>query len=399
MAAIRVMIVDDSVVVRRVVADALKAAPEIEVVGSAANGRFALEKMPTLRPDVVTMDIEMPEMDGITAVRELRRAGHRQPIIMFSTLTERGAQATFEALAAGASDYMTKPSQVADVRDAIRQVREGLIPRIKALVPQRPSQAPQAPQAPARPQLPAIARVLPTPRNEPQRTSPVIPAACPTPEPLPAAQPAPVVTRAVTPSRSADYDILAVGCSTGGPEALSTFLGGLPANLGVPVVVVQHMPPIFTAQFAARLDRQHPLRVVEADAPEQLRPGSVYIAPGDFHLEVHRQSGGVWTRTTQAPAENFCRPAVDVLFRSVVAAFGSRTLAVVLTGMGSDGRLGAEAMVRAGGSVLVQDQSTSVVWGMPGAVAGAGLAEQILPLNQLAPAVRRKLETATVRNA
>lgn len=380
MRTIRVMIVDDSAVVRRVVSDALRAEPQIEVVGFAQNGRVAVQQISVLRPDVLTMDIEMPELDGISTVRELRRAGHRQPIIMFSTLTERGAQATFDALSAGATDYIPKPSQVVDVTDAIAQVRAGLIPLIKAL----------APRQHVRPE-PRMPTAAPAPTPAPQ----VVPPPRPAPEPVvtPAAAAPPI------PPRSVDVpavDVLAVGCSTGGPEALSTFLSGLPEQFPVPVVVVQHMPPVFTAQFAARLDRQLPLRVVEASAPEQLRPGSVYIAPGDYHLEVHRQQGGVWTRTTQAPPENFCRPAVDVMLRSVAATFGGRTLGVILTGMGQDGRIGCEALVRAGGRVLVQDQATSVVWGMPGAVAGAGLAEQVLPLGQLAGAVRRHVEQPAV---
>jgi two-component system, chemotaxis family, protein-glutamate methylesterase/glutaminase len=192
-------------------------------------------------------------------------------------------------------------------------------------------------------------------------------------------------------TRTSGYLLLVVGCSTGGPEALGTLLRGLPPDLPVPVVVVQHMPPVFTRQFAMRLDRNLPLTVVEATGGERLAAGTVYIAPGDHHLRVRAVPGGAVTALDQEPPENFCRPAVDVLFRSAATAFGADVLGVVLTGMGSDGRRGSLDLVAAGGSVMVQDEATSVVWGMPGAVALAGAAEEVLPLPLLAAAVGRRL--------
>jgi two-component system chemotaxis response regulator CheB len=194
--------------------------------------------------------------------------------------------------------------------------------------------------------------------------------------------------------RDTPFRLLAVGCSTGGPEALSRFLSGFPADLPVPVVVVQHMPPVFTRQFAGRLDRQHKVRVLEAAGGEVLEAGTVYIAPGDFHLELQARGAGVVTRLQQGPPENFCRPAVDVLFRSAAAVFGADVLGVVLTGMGADGRRGSEQLVSRGASVVVQDEATSVVWGMPGAVAGAGLAEEVLALDDLGPAVLQRLQSS-----
>jgi two-component system chemotaxis response regulator CheB len=354
---IRVLVVDDSVVIRRLVSDVLAADPDIEVVGTASNGRLALAKLDLLSPDLVTMDIEMPEVDGIEAVRRMRAAGSRLPVIMFSTLTEHGAMATLDALAAGASDYVTKPANVGSVGASMEQVRAQLVPRIKALVPRlgggsvaKPAKAPVV----SRPVVPPVAR---RPRTEPFR-------------------------------------VLAVGCSTGGPEALAKLLSTLPADLSVPVVVVQHMPPVFTRQFAARLDRTLPFCVVESAGGEALQPGHVYVAPGGHHLEVVSIKGVFLTRLTQAPPENFCRPAVDVLFRSAAATYGPGVLAAVLTGMGSDGRHGAESVVAAGGSVLVQDEATSVVWGMPGSVVQAGAAEEVLPLLELGAALWRRISAS-----
>ena len=354
---VRVLVVDDSVVVRRLVSDVLTSDPGIEVVGTAANGLIALAKVDALRPDIVTMDIEMPELDGVEAVRRMRASGHRMPVIMFSTLTDRGATATLDALAAGATDYVTKPANVGSVGQSIDQVRSVLIPKVKALVT---AAAPQrAPQSPGR-------------------------AAGPPPSIV--ADP-PLAARATPPS---GYRALVVGASTGGPEALRAFLGELPP-LPVPVAVVQHMPPVFTRQFAARLDRQLAAAVVEAEVGSRLLPGTVLVAPGDHHLHVGGSAAAPVVSLSQEAPENYCRPAVDVLFRSAAAVYGAHVLAVVLTGMGHDGCAGARAVVEAGGSVLVQDRESSVVWGMPGSVATAGLAEAVLPLADLAAAVSQRL--------
>jgi two-component system chemotaxis response regulator CheB len=361
---IRVMVVDDSVVVRKIVTDVLSADPDIEVVGTAVNGKVALAKLPQLEPDLVTMDIEMPEMNGIEAVRAIRAGaggggagrGHsRVPIIMFSTLTERGASATLDALSAGANEYVTKPANVGSVGQSMESVREQLIPKIKALTgrPVTPGPAPAA-------------RVAPPP--------PAAPRSGPSKKPA----------------------VLVIGSSTGGPEALAKMLPQLPASLPVPVLLVQHMPPVFTRQFAQRLDRLCALRVVEAADGSPLTPGTVHLAPGDHHLVV-RPSGrqGHQTGLTQGPPENFCRPAVDPLFRSAVAAYDGAVLGVVLTGMGADGRNGAGEIRAAGGTVLVQDQATSVVWGMPGAISQAGYADEILPLGKVADAIQRHLSGLT----
>ncbi|MBN1094548.1 chemotaxis response regulator protein-glutamate methylesterase [Blastococcus sp. TML/M2B] len=355
MKPIRVMVVDDSVVVRKIVTDVLSEDPGIEVVGTAVNGKVALSKLAALAPDLITMDIEMPEMNGIEAVRAIRGSRNRVPIIMFSTLTERGATATLDALSAGANDYVTKPANVGSVAQSMESVREQLIPKIKALTGR--------PVGPVRTAAP-----IPPPRPAPPR-------ATPTKKPA----------------------VLVIGSSTGGPEALAKLLPQLPATLPVPVLVVQHMPPVFTRQFAQRLDRLCALRVVEATDGVPLQPGTVHLAPGDHHLLVRPGRGAHTTGLTQGPPENFCRPAVDPLFRSAVAAYDGAVLGLVLTGMGSDGRNGAAEIRAAGGTVLAQDQATSVVWGMPGAVTQAGLADEVLPLDRIAEALGRHLSGVPAR--
>ncbi len=350
------LVVDDSVVVRRLVADTLAADSRIEVVGVAADGQLALAKVEQLTPDLVTMDLEMPVLDGVAAVRALRAAGHRMPIIMFSTLTERGAVATLDALAAGATDYVAKPSTTGSAREALAQVAADLVPRIVALAGRRAALADPT----------AGATVVSGPR----------------PAPVTGLQ----ARRRAVPARPR---VVVLGSSTGGPEALARVLSGLPARLPVPVVVVQHMPPVFTRQLAARLDRIGPSTVVEAEGGEDLEPGWVYLAPGGRHLDLVPTARGARTRLTDDEPVHFCRPSVDVLFRSAVPVYGRDVLGVVLTGMGSDGRSGCEEIVAAGGSVLVQDEATSVVWGMPGSVAEAGLAHDILPIDAIGTALGR----------
>src|SRR3954469_16210272 len=350
------MVVGDSGVARKIVTDVLSEDPMITVVGTAPNGRLAVAKLEQLKPDLITMDIEMPEMNGIEAVRAIRSGAgltqrNRVPIIMFSTLTERGASATLDALSSGANDYVTKPANVGSVAQSMESVRQQLVPKIKGLT-RRPMTGgpPPAPVAPVAPRPPK-------------------------PRTLAAKEAA----------------VLVIGSSTGGPEALTKVLPLLPASLPVPVLLTQHMPPVFTRQFAQRLDRLCALEVVEAVDGSPLVPGTVHIAPGDHHLVVSSSGGVKRTALNQAPPENFCRPAVDVMFRSAVAAYDGAVLGVVLTGMGSDGRIGAGQIREAGGTVVAQDQATSVVWGMPGAVTQAGFADEVLPLDRVAEAITRLL--------
>lgn len=345
MGPIRVLVVDDSVVIRRLVTTVLESDPDVVVVGTAASGRIALAKLDQLAPDIVTLDVEMPDLDGIGTLRELRTTRSRLPVVMFSTLTERGAAKTLEALSLGASDYVCKPANVGSVPEAMAAVRDQLIPKIKALVPGRSA---------------AFTRPVPVVPHQPAGSTP-----------------------------TGRADVLAIGSSTGGPDALAAVLTALPASLPVPVVVVQHMPPVFTRLLAQRLDGKCGLQVKEAEDGDLLRPGLVLVAPGDRHLEVHAGPSGPRAVLTSAPPESFCRPAVDVLFRSVLSVYGERSLAVVLTGMGSDGARGADQLRRAGAEVVAQDEVTSVVWGMPGAVVAAGAAHRVLPLHAIAADVQR----------
>ena len=344
---ISVLVVDDSVVVRRMIVDALANEPGIQVVGTAADGKIALAKIDQLRPDLVTLDIEMPVMDGLEALRRLRKTHPRLPVIMFSTLTARGAVATLDALAAGASDYVTKPANVGSVSNSTRTIREQLVPRIHVLGGKGKTPAPsRVPASLARPSAP----------SGPARVA---------------------ATSGVAPK------VIAIGASTGGPDALARLFGAIQANLPVPILVVQHMPPVFTKMFAERLDRQSRLRVMEAADGVAIEPGAVYIAPGDRHMLVVQRGTDVVVRLNDAPPENSCRPAVDVLFRSVARIYGRSTLAAVLTGMGQDGRRGGVELQGVGAEVIAQDEQSSVVWGMPGAIVNNGLANAVLPLNEI----------------
>lgn len=355
---IRVLVVDDSAVIRRLVTSALSEDPDIDVIGTAANGRIALAKIAQLRPDAVTLDIEMPELDGLGTLAELRRTDPRLPVVMFSTLTEKGALTTLEALSLGASDYVTKPANVGSIAESFASVREQLVPKLKALCASGGRSALLTRRADTR----------------------AVPVAVPPGAPVTGER------------RTTPLEAVVLGCSTGGPDALASVLAALPGDLPVPILVVQHMPPLFTTIFAQRLDNGSALRVAEATPGAVAAPGTVLIAPGDHHMTLRRSAAGVTVRLDQGPQENFCRPAVDPLFRSAAEVYGGDVLAVVLTGMGQDGAAGCKVLKDRGASVLVQDEQTSVVWGMPGAVAAAGLADQVLPLDQVAGAV-----TAAVR--
>lgn len=289
---IRVLIVDDSTVIRRLLSDALSEDSDIEIAGSAANGKIALAKIPLVSPDVITLDMEMPVMDGIATLVEIRKIYPDLPVVMFSTLTERGAHATFDALSKGASDYVTKPANVGSVTEAIQSVHRNLTPKVKALCSWYAKSH----------RLELVtgdhAKALPARR------------------------------RSDSPPR---IDVLAIGVSTGGPNALANVLPSLPADFPVPIVIVQHMPPIFTKHLADRLDQACRIEVREAKAGDILTPGTALIAPGGAHMSVCRSGTNVVVRLTQDPPENFCRPAVDVLFRALDDVFGAHVLATVLT--------------------------------------------------------------------
>lgn len=358
MRKIRVLVVDDAVVVRRLMTDILASDPGIEVVGVAANGKIALARIQQLSPDVVTLDVEMPEMDGIETLSNIRKTHPKLPVIMFSTLTERGASATLDALSHGANDYVAKPANVGSVAQGMEKVRSELIPKIRSLCPGLGGVESAKRVARPRPEAPAPAQpiVLSTPSGPPARV-----------------------------------DLIVIGVSTGGPNALAAMLPSLPASLPVPVVIVQHMPAMFTRLLAERLQATCCIGVSEADNGDVLYPGHAWIAPGNFHLEVVRRGAEVQLVTHQGPHENSCRPAADVLFRSAASAFGSHVLGVVMTGMGQDGFVGAQTIHHAGGHCIVQDEASSVVWGMPGFVARAGIADAVLPLHEIAGEIVRRV--------
>ena len=349
---IRILIADDSAVMRSLLRAVVSSDAGLEVAGTAADGQAALGAIETLRPDLVLLDVEMPVMDGLVTLRKLRAQGHRMPVIMCSSLTQRGAKVTIEALASGASDYVAKPAGQSGREAAMQTLTQDLIPKIQALTSQ--------PQ----PALPGAARIPLLAPMAPFKAQPV--------ESIPTA--------------------LAIGVSTGGPAALDILLPGLPANFPLPVLIVQHMPELFTKLFAERLNGRCALQVREAVEGEPVRAGSMYIAKGNWHMEVlagARIGLPPTLHLSQGRPENHCRPAADVLFRSAAAVYGAGVLAVVLTGMGTDGMLGARFIREHGGSVLAQDQASSAVWGMPGAVANAGLAHKVLPLNAIAAEILR----------
>ncbi len=344
---IRVLVVDDAVVVRRIISNVLGDDPALEVAGVAANGKIALDKIARLKPDIITLDIEMPVMDGLQTLTELRKLYPNLPVIMFSTLTERAAAATLDALALGANDYVAKPANVGSVVAAMQCLRDELVPKIKGLCG-HPVAVTQLDVRPV--QQPAAFK--------------------------PAAQ-------LRQPSMQARVDVVTIGISTGGPNALCALIPQLPADLPVPVVIVQHMPPLFTKLLSQRLAEKSAIQVHEGAGGARLAPGHVWLAPGGYHMVVSRSSAGPVIRLNQEAQENSCRPAVDVLFRSVVETYGPNVLGVVMTGMGQDGMLGCKRICEAGGQVIVQDETSSVVWGMPGAVAKAGLADAIFPLDRM----------------
>ena len=347
----RVLVVDDSAVIRRLVAGMIESDPDLEVVAAVPNGRVALDRLEEVAPDVMTLDVEMPVMNGLETLEHVRRIAPRLPVIMFSTLTERGARETLRALFLGATDCIAKPSGLRPGQDGYDDVRIELVAKIRsaARLPERRATAPADLAGPA------------TPRSTAE---------------VPIARPRLGVTAT---------DILGIGISTGGPAALSTLLDGIPGGFPVPIVIVQHMPPTFTRMLAEQLDRKSALTVREAADGDVLEPGGVWIAPGNFHMEVRRQGANLTARIIDGPKENSCRPAVDVLFRSIAEVFGARSLVVVMTGMGSDGLKGCREIAAKGGEIWVQDEASSVVWGMPGEVARAGLAHEILPLDVIRP--------------
>lgn len=372
----RILIVDDAVVVRKVLSEIIDTDPFLEVAGLAFNGKEALEKLPVLKPDIVILDVEMPEVDGLQTLAQIRKIEPKLPVIMFSTLTRRGASATLDALALGANDYITKPSNTGSLKKAFQQVRLELLPKIRVFCPLQERQLPESRPSSLPPKDTSATKLTPqsTMRARAKDIQPSTSLTSPSPPPA---------KRKISSFQQGTIDIVAVGVSTGGPNALSHILTQLPANFPVPIVIVQHMPPVFTDLLAQRLNEKCNLSVREAAEETPIKPGEVWIAPGDHHMIVKRSGVNILVSTNQDPLENSCRPAVDVLFRSVSEVFGRHTLAVVLTGMGQDGLKSCHLLHDKGAFILTQDQPSSVVWGMPGSVTKAGLANDVLPLDQI----------------
>jgi two-component system chemotaxis response regulator CheB len=346
---IRVLVVDDSVVIRRLVTHALEEDPAIEVVGAASNGAIAMQRIPQLNPDVLTLDIEMPVMDGLETLRQVRRQFPQLRTVMFSTLTERGAESTLAALSLGADDYVTKASNMGSLDRSMLALRNELLPKIRQFfrmgeTKPRPAVAAPAPVLPRRAVCQSIPRVL------------------------------------------------LIGISTGGPAALGSILPTLPEGFPLPVLVVQHMPPLFTRLLAERLNASCRLAAVEASQNEPVQRGKIYVAPGDFHMRVVGHGAEVRIALDQGPHLNSCRPAVDALFSSAAEVYGGAAIAAVMTGMGQDGTHGAQLLKAQGARIVAQDEASSVVWGMPGAVVHAGLADSVLPLDRVVPEILRLAE-------
>lgn len=340
---IRVLVVDDSAVIRRLVAHALTEDATIEVAGTAANGKIAMQRISQLNPDVITLDVEMPEMDGLETLRRIRREYPQVRVIMFSTLTERGAEVTLDALRLGADDYVTKASNEGSLDRSLARLRADLLPRIKQFYTASAPRLTLAPEASV-----------------------------------------PCKVRSLSPAHFLKAAAVAIGISTGGPATLAEVLPMLPGDFPLPLFVVQHMPPLFTRLLAERLNAACHLRVVEASHGEIVEPGKILIAPGDFHMKVAGSTAKAHIELEQSTPLNSCRPAVDALLTSMSTVYGGAVIAAILTGMGQDGLRGAQILKAQGAFILAQDEASSVVWGMPGAVVRGGLANRVLPAGEVA---------------
>lgn len=357
---IRVLLVDDSAVVRNLMAQVLATDPSIVVAGSAANGQTAVQLFRTSNIDVVVMDLEMPVMDGMTAIPKLLEVDRNVKIIIASTLTLRNAEISLKAMELGAVDYISKPTTPRDI-GVEGDFRRDLLTKIKSHGGLRRS-------------LPRD--VAPRSYAAPERV-----VAAYTPQKIVLRQPGLLRPK-----------VLAIGSSTGGPQALFAFLKGLPKTLGLPIVITQHMPATFTAVLAQHIQRMCGWPCQEGFDGAVLTPGNILVAPGGHHMLIEGSAAKITVRLSQTPPENFCRPSVDPMMRSLIGVVGGHLLAVMLTGMGSDGLASFGQVVQAGGTVIAQDAETSVVWGMPGAVATAGLCAAVLPLPRLAPYVVQLIE-------
>ncbi|MFM2044269.1 MAG: protein-glutamate methylesterase CheB [Pseudomonadota bacterium] len=376
----RVMVVDDSAVIRGLITRALETDPDIRVVASVANGQMAINTLQRQQPgiDVIVLDIEMPVLDGLSALPHLLQTDPNVKIVMASTLTAKGADVSLRAMRAGAADYIPKPSSTRELTGADSFKRE-LTDKVKALG----SAARKAdPRKAGMPQEPRV-MPRPVPGNAADTARPTSGYTLPTPV-RPKIEHGPISLRPFVDMRP---DVICIGSSTGGPQALFEVLSHLKSGVHQPILITQHMPATFTTILAEHITRQCGVPTTEAKDGEPVLGGRAYVAPGDFHMLIVSKNGSPHIQVTKDPPENFCRPAVDPMLRSVVRVWGRKVLSVILTGMGHDGQKGCEHVVQAGGNVIGQDEPTSVVWGMPGAVATAGLCAAVLPLKEIGPQI------------
>jgi two-component system chemotaxis response regulator CheB len=366
---VRVMVVDDSAVIRGLITRALETDPGVQVVATVGNGQLAISQLARTDVDVIVLDIEMPVMDGITALPELLKTSPDVKIVMASTLTQRNAQISIEAMQKGASDYIPKPSSTGEIHGSADFKRD-LLEKVKALGRARRDRRDRNKAA----GIPD-AKGAPPPR-----------AAASSPRPSLLSPSSPVQLR---PFGRTMPQIVGIGSSTGGPQALFAVLGALSPAMRLPIVITQHMPATFTTILAEHIGRVSKRPTAEGKDGEAVEQGKIYLAPGDNHMVVETDGARKVIRLNKNPPENFCRPAVDPMFRSLAAAYGASVLGVVLTGMGADGAKGGKALVEAGGSVIAQDEASSVVWGMPGATAQAGVCSAVLPIDKIAGEIAR----------
>lgn len=368
---VRVMIVDDSAVIRGLITRALEADPGVQVVATVGNGQLAIGQLGRSDVDVIVLDIEMPVMDGLTALPKLLETAPDVKIIMASTLTQRNAQVSIEAMQKGAADYIPKPTSTGEIHGSVDFKRD-LTEKVKALGRARRDKR-------DRNRLAGI----PDAKPQPTAVTRAATAAAASAAPVRTSLLSPTAPIALRPASRTLPQVIAIGSSTGGPQALFTLLAALPATLRLPICITQHMPATFTTILAEHITRTAKRPCAEGVDGQVLEAGRIYLAPGDNHMKIEAQGTQKIIRLTKEPPENFCRPAVDPMFRSLAAAYGAAVLGVVLTGMGSDGAKGGKVLVEAGGTVIAQDEATSVVWGMPGAAANAGICSAVLPLDKL----------------
>jgi two-component system chemotaxis response regulator CheB len=367
---IRVVVTDDSAVVRGLLTRVLEEDPAIKVVASANNGEQAVTVAEKHIPDILILDIEMPVMDGITALPKILRAAPNTKVLMCSTLSLRNADITLKALSLGAIDAIAKPTAAGNIISSEGDFKANLINMIKNIATSARKARPQT-----------ATGVSPTQRAPlPQNPN----------EPIPFGKSQTIILRDLNTAYRGKPAILAVGSSTGGPPALFKFLAPL-KGIDIPIVITQHMPATFTAMLAAHIQTNTGLMASEAKEGDVLNPGHVYIAPGGYHMTIKMEDNKPTVRLNQDAPENFCRPAVDPMMRSLISAYGNKVLGVILTGMGSDGFLSGRALVDAGGRLFAQDEASSVVWGMPGAVATGGLCHAVASIDELGPLVHRTI--------